>query len=57
MVAVDACSPASGPLGALTVHPAWAKDHAVESRLFPERYVEIVSAAVLAALDNPIGKQ
>lgn len=33
------------------------EDHAVESRLFPERYVEIVSAAVLAALDNPIGKQ
>lgn len=28
-----------------------------ETRLSPERYVEIVTAAALAALENPIGKQ
>ena len=40
----------------LTSFRVW-DDLVNESRLSPERYVEIVTAAALAALENPIGKQ
>ena len=40
----------------LTSFRVW-DDLVNESRLSPERYVEMITAAALAALENPIGKQ